>query len=459
MALQFWLPLNGNIINQGLTSSKFFIVDNTIITSSQGKIGECYENNSFTAGGILSELSVNLTQQHSMFCWFKIKELMAESSLGGGLISWHNHSTNSGTGLTIRYKTATTGYLSVSTGNGNNRTYNNYYSTTELQANKWYHGGFTYDGSTIKIYLNGKLEKEQPYLNMSCPDNKIGLFCWSIVNGIAHNNYHFKGSLNDVRIYDHALSQQEINQLSQGLIIHYKFNYLYNSTIINNNAGLKDYDGNIHGTLNIQSNSSTIKYNDSAYFANYQTPYIQINNSDKITNSLEEGTLTFWAKPDINKSLLLTDDNNLHYLCAGNPTFYHYNSGTNLIQYLDGELITPFYESNKWHFYSIVGINLKNWNNIYINNYSNDWPLRGYLNDFRIYCTKLNAKQIQQLYQIPCIIDNQDNIYSGEFIEDNNAFIEINRNSLIRLSALQEADNNVQFLQNKIIISKQGIEI
>lgn len=458
MALQFWLPLNGNVVNQGLNNSKFTIVSNDTNVSSQGKIGECYENTSFTSGGIISEQDVNLTQQHSMFCWFKIRELNSTSSLGGGLISWHNHLANSGTGLTIRYKTSTTGYLSVSTGNGDSRTYNTYYGTTELQANKWYHGGFTYDGSKIRIYLNGQLELEQAYPNMSCINNKIGLFCWSISNGTIYNNYLFKGSLNDVRIYNHVLSQQEINQLSQGLIIHYKMNYLFNENILNNNAGFKDYDGNIQGILNIQPNSSTIKYNDSAYFANYQIPYIQIKNSNKITNTLEEGTLTFWAKTDTNKSLLLSDDNNSHYLCAGNPTFYHYNSGTNLIQYLDSELITPFYESNKWHFYSIVGINLKNWSNIYINNYNNDWPLHGYLSDFRIYCTRLNAKQIQQLYQIPFIIDNADNTYGGEFIENDNNSLEINRNSLIKTYSLEE-DANVQFIQNQTIISKQIIEI
>jgi len=62
-------------------------------------------------------------------------------------------------GITIKYVSSTTGYLSVNTGTGSARTYNTYCGTTLLQANTWYHGGYTYDGTNIRIYVNGVCEK------------------------------------------------------------------------------------------------------------------------------------------------------------------------------------------------------------------------------------------------------------------------------------------------------------
>ena len=57
--------------------------------------------------------------------------------------------------LTIKYISSSSGYLSCSTGNGPDRTYNTYTGKTLLQANEWYHAALTYDGSTIKLYING----------------------------------------------------------------------------------------------------------------------------------------------------------------------------------------------------------------------------------------------------------------------------------------------------------------
>ena len=240
MALQVWLPLNGDLRNQGLSNLQFQLINSTNTTiNNNGKIGKCYNNNSNTAGGIVSTTKISLGQQHSMFCWFKFTSLMSSSSLGGGLVSTHYHTTNNGTGITIKYISSTTGYLSVNTGNGSSRTYNTYCGTTLLQANTWYHGGFTYDGTNIKIYVNGNLEKTQAYANMSMPENYIGLFVWSLNSTIPYTNYKLNGFLNDVRIYNHCLSPKEIKKISQGLILHYQLNDFFPLNLVK-------YDKNIY---------------------------------------------------------------------------------------------------------------------------------------------------------------------------------------------------------------------
>lgn len=224
MSLQVWLPLVRDLHNQGLSSLSFSTVSTNTSYITSGKLGGCYANNSNSSGGLISNTTIDLGQQQSMFCWFKFTSLEASASLGGGLVSQHRYSTNAGMGITIRYASSTTGYLSVNTGNGSSRTYNAYYGTTLLQANTWYHGGYTYDGSTIRIYVNGVCEKEQAYSNMYVPAEYLTVFCWSMggsSGSSVHGDYKFNGSINDVRVYDHCLSAKEVKLLSQGLVCHY----------------------------------------------------------------------------------------------------------------------------------------------------------------------------------------------------------------------------------------------
>lgn len=155
-----------------------------------------------------------------MFCWVNFTTLNSQASLGGSLVTQHNSSTKSGMSINIRYVSSTTGYAAVSTGNGSSATYRDYYGTTLLQAGIWYHLGYTYDGATIKIYVNGNCEKTQTYANMAVPANKIGIFGWSLSNNLG--SFTLNGKLNDVRVYDHCLSPKEVEEIAKGLVLHYK---------------------------------------------------------------------------------------------------------------------------------------------------------------------------------------------------------------------------------------------
>ena len=225
MALQVWLPLTDNLNNQGLSNLTFSTISGNTTVNNSGKIGKCYANNSNTAGGIISNTAIDLGTKQSMFCWFKFSSLMSNSSLGGAMVTQHRYGSNSGMGLTIKYVSSTTGYLSINTGNGSSRTYNTYCGTTLLQADTWYHGGYTYDGSTIKIYVNGICELTQSYSGMYCPADYIAVFAWSLQGtSDIHSNYKLNGSINDVRIYDHCLSLKEVELISRGLVVHYPMN-------------------------------------------------------------------------------------------------------------------------------------------------------------------------------------------------------------------------------------------
>ena len=125
MSLRVWLPMTKDLSNQGTSDATFSIYGGSTSTTinTNGKLGKCYNNNSHSSGGLISNKTINLGQNQSMFCWFKFTDLEASSSLGGGLVSQHRYGSNSGMGITIKYVSSTTGYLSVNTGTGSSRTY------------------------------------------------------------------------------------------------------------------------------------------------------------------------------------------------------------------------------------------------------------------------------------------------------------------------------------------------
>ena len=79
--------------------------------------------------------------------------------------------------------------------------------TSTLQANTWYHVCGTYDGANLKAYLNGVNQATVPVTSVKVP---TGTFTFSRVSG---GNTPFGGSIDDVRIYNRALSASEVTAL------------------------------------------------------------------------------------------------------------------------------------------------------------------------------------------------------------------------------------------------------
>ena len=212
MALQVWLPLNGNLNNQGLADIQF---NNTSVTvDNNGKIGQCYY---FNGSAYLYENTYNWTNfnpnEFSLCCWYN------QPSIASGNSQMICIGTNSGwnnirIGLLRR---TSNGYPMFSVSDGSTAIQYNFTATT-FPLNKWTHIAVTYNNGKLKMYLNGQLDKEMtttivPALNSS---QHLGI-------GAASNGAEkLLGYLNDVRIYDHALSDKEVQEIAKGLILHYK---------------------------------------------------------------------------------------------------------------------------------------------------------------------------------------------------------------------------------------------
>lgn len=233
MSLVAWYPLNGDTKNYA--SGPFGELENTGETvntvTNDGKIGKTYTNTSNSSGALLSTGKMDLGQKQSMFCWLYMTDVFNVENLNA-IMGQHRYNYNGGKGvnmgLTVKYVSGTTGYLSVNTATSSGRTFNTYCGSTLLESGTWYHVGFTYDGSEIVLYVNGKVDNTYSFKGQVTAEDYFGAYMWSLdgtnIGDRQAVNYHnMKGKLNDIRIYNHTLSKKEVREIYTQPIVSYDF--------------------------------------------------------------------------------------------------------------------------------------------------------------------------------------------------------------------------------------------
>jgi hypothetical protein len=81
----------------------------------------------------------------------------------------------------------------------------------DFPASAWLHEAVTYDGSRIREYTNGQLVNNWPATGAD-----IGLGQAMVIGGWPQFAvYNFKGAIDEFRLFDYALSQQEIRAIFQ----------------------------------------------------------------------------------------------------------------------------------------------------------------------------------------------------------------------------------------------------
>lgn len=81
-------------------------------------------------------------------------------------------------------------------------------SKTEFELNKWYHIAVVYDGSTIKLYVNGELDGQTDAPRG--PINLCGTGNNTFYIGYSAGGRQFNGAVSEVRVWKKALNQIEI---------------------------------------------------------------------------------------------------------------------------------------------------------------------------------------------------------------------------------------------------------
>jgi hypothetical protein len=80
-------------------------------------------------------------------------------------------------------------------------------STTKLVTDEWYDVAATYDGSTMRLYVNGTLEDQETF-NVAMLGNTNNLLIGALNQ--PPNEYRINGTIDEVKIYNRALTSDEV---------------------------------------------------------------------------------------------------------------------------------------------------------------------------------------------------------------------------------------------------------
>lgn len=227
-------------------------------------------------------------------------------------------------------------------------------SITGLKAEEWNHVAFSYDGNSIKIYLNG-------IDNSSIPLS--GNIIYNLQNdmeiGNANNTLKFNGLMDEIKIFNYSLSNIDIEQeylnlketylpspvetsSTSSLIAYYNFN----------NTGLDESGNNLHINnenqliFNLETDEHTLDLKN-----NNPNPIIAKN------ELLKPQKLTFsaWIKPE-------SFNNDLKGI-AQSAFADGWNSGWQLTSYKD-ILTATIVSENEKRSASITGFISEEWNHV-----------------------------------------------------------------------------------------------
>lgn len=127
-------------------------------------------------------------------------------------------------------------------------------SNTALNANTWYHVAATYDGTTMKLYINGTLDASKAQTGSVSSNGAFN------VGYLYETSRNFNGKIDEVRVWKRALSQTEISQNmcnvnlpATSLAAYWKFNEGSGSSAQDNSGNgvtltLSGADASIWGT-------------------------------------------------------------------------------------------------------------------------------------------------------------------------------------------------------------------
>ncbi|MEM0360148.1 MAG: DUF2341 domain-containing protein [Candidatus Diapherotrites archaeon] len=176
-------------------------------------------------------------------------------------------------------------------------------SQSTLSTNAWQHIVATYDGSTKKLYINGVLDSNTVSVSGSVGQNSRKFSIGASDTGTAWANY-FNGFIDEVRVYNRALSIEEVQQLynsskPEDAVLHLKFDegtgLIASDSSAYGNHGLLY---NFHAPRSTGWTSDAIDGN--ALEFDGVDDYVKVSDSNtlKITSSL---TVEGWFKPDSSK--------------------------------------------------------------------------------------------------------------------------------------------------------------
>jgi hypothetical protein len=202
-----WWPFNGNANDESGNGNNGTVNGATLTTDRFGNAEHAYDFdgiNDFVE--VLHDQEFN-TLPLSVVAWIKTNQCCVE---GSSIASKYYYASSNGWGLSYRAWSGTHG---------------GFYSTVESQTqdtstiyvndNEWHMVTMTVDNASFKIYEGGQLISENIWNGQpqSCNNSQNILFGKSDFPTNVPINGHFEGAIDDIAIYNRALTIEEIQQL------------------------------------------------------------------------------------------------------------------------------------------------------------------------------------------------------------------------------------------------------
>ena len=150
--------------------------------------------------------------EYTMAGWIKQDSAGTE----GQVVFGRGYSGNVDDQLAIMIKNETLYHMASLEQNGNNSNYQEI-SAAPVMAGKWNHVAVTRDANELKIYINGQIvEEKSDFVSGGFveADKKmyIGMDCDG--NGNLYSMHAFQGAMDELRLYDTALTEEQIAELA-----------------------------------------------------------------------------------------------------------------------------------------------------------------------------------------------------------------------------------------------------
>jgi hypothetical protein len=194
--LRGWWPFDGHSRDESGNSAHCLAQDCLLTTDRNGRQRAAYQLNG-SSSNMLTDVGPLTTNQLSISVWINVAGQQPGEI--GIIVSRENGHPN---GLFIFDSRQ---YIQSITPCQNQFQYN--VASVSAPLGAWQHVVCTYDGSTMRVYVNGRLLRMQQSNATYCI---AGQFQFG--SDIPYGRF-FKGSIDDIGIWDRALSEDEIEQL------------------------------------------------------------------------------------------------------------------------------------------------------------------------------------------------------------------------------------------------------
>jgi hypothetical protein len=307
-----WWQAEGNALDSAGTNNGTLVGG---VTYTNGEVGQAFNFNGSDNLVVADAPALNPTNAMTIECWAYPRTRLSPVTWTQFLVSKDSDcSANREFQLIVGDSQVRSGSgdfrATVWTASGNK----SLDGATVLQTNTWYHVAQTYDGATLKLYVNGKLDGQLAATGPMVTTTEPVRLGGGADNGCTAYNYN--GILDEPAIYNRALSSNEIaaiyNAGSNGkcplppAIFTQPTNQTVNATNTSNTATFKvvaggtptlKYQWSFNGTNLVNGTNATLSLTNAQLVSagNYS---VQVMNNYGSTNS-SNAVLTVLAPPVI----------------------------------------------------------------------------------------------------------------------------------------------------------------